>query len=105
MTKAPATVSIVVFPECDPSIVFGVFDTLWAAGRMTGDVPEQPLFAPRLIGAARGPIELVTGVSIITQDGVNDVGQTDIVFVPNVIVDTPASLRALDRQLIDWVDG
>ena len=29
----PVHVSIVVFPECDPSIIYGVFDTLWAAGR------------------------------------------------------------------------
>ena len=25
-------VSLVVFPECDPSIIYGVFDTLWFAG-------------------------------------------------------------------------
>jgi transcriptional regulator GlxA family with amidase domain len=103
MSRPPVAVSIVVFPECDPSIVYGVFDTLWAAGRLIGSAVDEPLFAPRIVGATRGPIELVTGVSIVTQDGVSDIGQTEIVFVPNVIVDTPASLRALDRRLIDWI--
>ena len=32
MFRAPVHVSIVVFPECDPSIIYGVFDTLYAAG-------------------------------------------------------------------------
>ena len=57
-------VSIPVFPECDPSIVYGVFDTLWAAGRiwdnMKGGTPDG-LFEPRLVAAEAGPLKLITG--------------------------------------------
>lgn len=103
MSKKPLHVSVVVFPECDPSIVYGVFDTLWAAGRFMGDPAAEPLFEPRLVGAEHGPMRLVTGVSILPQDSVADIGRTDIVFVPNVIVETPAALRALDRKLLEWI--
>lgn len=103
MSKKPFHVSIVVFPECDPSIVYGVFDTLWAAGRFLGGGPSDPLFEPRIVGAHHGPMQLVTGVSIIPQDSIADVEHTDIVFVPNVIVETAAALRALDRRLLDWI--
>jgi hypothetical protein len=41
-------------------------------------------------------------VSIIPQDSIDDVEQTDIVFVPNPVVLTPEELRALDRRIIDW---
>ena len=54
MTKKPVRVSLVVFPECDPSIIYGVFDTLWAAGRLwdfARAAAGQPLFEPRLVGA------------------------------------------------------
>ncbi|MDO8982001.1 MAG: helix-turn-helix domain-containing protein [Afipia sp.] len=104
MIRKPFHVSIVVFPECDPSIVYGVFDTLWAVGRfMGGDRSDEPLFEPRLVGANLGPMQLVTGVSILPQDCIADVEHTDIVFVPNVVVETAAALRALDRRLLDWI--
>ena len=103
----PIRVSLVVFPECDPSIIYGVFDTLWAAGRlwsaMIDGTPGTPLFEPRLVAAEAGPIQLITGVSIIPQDRIADVASTDIVFVPNVMVETPQNLRALDRRLLEWI--
>jgi transcriptional regulator GlxA family with amidase domain len=127
----PIHVSLVVFRECDPSIVYGVYDTLWAAGwlwdsittRRPLDLPPpdararsgaaddgpgglraepRRLFAPRLVAAERGPLELCTGVSIVPQDTVADVARTDIVFVPNVMV-TAKSLKSLDRRLLDWI--
>jgi transcriptional regulator GlxA family with amidase domain len=99
----PKRVSIVVFRECDPSIIYGVFDTLWAAGRFFKNPPGEPLFEPRIVAAEHGPLELITGVSIIPQDSIDDVEQTDIVFVPNPVVLTPEELHALDRRIIDWV--
>lgn len=106
MSSHPIRVSLVVFPECDPSIVFGFFDTLFAAGRFSflfGGGPEKPLFEPRLVGAKAGPLPLVTGVSIVIQDSVDDVPETDVVFAPNIMVSTAADLRALDRKLLAWI--
>ena len=99
----PKRVSIVVFRECDPSIVYGVFDTLWAAGRFFKIPPGEPLFEPRIVAVEHGPMELITGVSIVPQDSIDDIERTDIVFVPNVIVLTPEELHALDRRLIAWI--
>lgn len=107
----PKRVSIVVFRECDPSIIYGVFDTLWAAGRSFKGAPGKgfepriigPLFEPRIVAAEHGPLELITGVSIIPQDSIDDAERTDIVFVPNPMVLTPEELHALDRRLIAWV--
>lgn len=101
----PIRVSIVLFPECDPSIVYGVFDTLWAAGRTWPNIPggSEPLFAPRLVAAEAGPLALITGVSVIPQDAIGDVRRTDIVFVPNVMLESAASVRMLDRRMIAWI--
>ncbi len=107
MIRKPIHVSLVVFPECDPSIVYGVFDTLWAAGRFMdigqGVPPNAPLFEPRIVTAKPGPLQLVTGVSILPQDSVADIAHTDVVFVPNVMVGTRRDLQALDRSLLDWI--
>ena len=104
--RPPVRVSIVVFRECDPSIIYGVFDTLWAAGSMWNKMiglPPEPLFEPRLVAARADPIELVTGVTIVPQDRIADIASTDVVFVPNVLVDTPESIDALDPDLIAWI--
>lgn len=106
MSRARIRVSIPVFAECDPSIIYGVFDTLWGAGRIwdgiKGGTPEG-LFEPRLVGAEDGPIRLVTGVSILPQESVDQVTSTDIVFVPNVIVGVAQGTAVLDRRLIAWI--
>lgn len=106
MTDRPLRVSLVVFPESDPSVIFGLFDTLWASGRfwnaMQGTA-AAPHFEPRLVGAKAGPLELVTGVTVTLQNGIDDIDETDIVILPNVVVFTGEDLRGLDRRLLDWI--
>lgn len=108
MRAKPLRASVVAFPECDPSILYGIFDTLWAAGRFWetltgGEQPGEPLFEPRIVGAEAGPLRLITGVLIVVQDPVASVTDTDLVIVPNVVVSSAASLRQLDRRLLAWI--
>ena len=105
MDHRPTQVSILVFPECDPSIIYGVFDTLWFAGIewANGVTGGEHLFEPRIVTAEPGAIRLCTGVSIVSQATVDEVASTDVVFVPNVIVNSADDLRKLDRRLLDWL--
>src|SRR5919106_4751809 len=100
-------VSLAVFGECDPSIIYGVYDTLWAAGRLWNSLkglpPREPLFEPHLVAAEPGPLRLVTGVSIVPQKSIAEVPRTDIVFVPNVMAETAQTLHSLDRRLLAWI--
>lgn len=104
--SGPVDVSIVVFPECDPCIIYGVYDTLWAAGTfwnaMEGQ-PHKPLFRPRLVAATADPIQLYTDVTIVPHHSIDEVERTDVVFVPNVMLYTAECIRKLDRRLIDWI--
>ncbi|MFD2264183.1 GlxA family transcriptional regulator [Lacibacterium aquatile] len=103
---APLRVAIAVFAECDPSVIYGIFDTLWAAGvqwQASEPLTGGTLFKPQLVAATLDPIRLVTGVSILPQLTVEEMGQADIVIVPNVLVETPDDVRALDRRMIDWI--
>lgn len=103
----PLRVSIVAFRECDPSIMYGIFDTLWIAGANWKSSSNEPtsevLFSPRLVAADPGPLTLITGVTIMPQATIDAIEETDYIVVPNVLVDTPQSLRALDRRLLDWI--
>lgn len=62
-----------------------------------------PLFEPRIVVAEHGPLQLIAGVSVVPQDSIDDVEQTNIVFVPNPVVLTAEQLHALDRRLVDWI--
>ena len=107
--EKPLHVSIVVFPECDPSIVYGVYDTLWAAGRLWDSLKGRPggqrppLFEPKLVAVEHGPLALCTGVSVIPQASIADVARTDIVFVPNIMVEKMPDMDALDRRVLAWI--
>jgi transcriptional regulator GlxA family with amidase domain len=107
LKRRPLRVSLVVFPQADPSILYGVYDTLWAAGwfwdTLQGKPPGASIFEPHIVSAAAGPLRLVTGVSIVVQDSIDDVEKTDIVFVPNVIAKSGDDLRALDRRILAWI--
>ena len=107
MGRKRIQVSLIVFPECDPSIIYGVFDTLWCAGMLWDTVNgmdrSESLFEPCLVAAEPGPLRLCTGVSIIPQATIADITRTDVVFVPNVMINAADGLRALDRRLLDWI--
>lgn len=98
-------VSLLVFPECDPSIIYGVFDTLWFAGIewVNCVTSGEHLFEPRIVTAEPGAIRLCTGVSVVSQATIAEIDSTDVVFVPNVIVNSAEDLRKLDRSLLDWL--
>lgn len=99
-------ISIVVFPECDPCVIYGIYDTLWAAGTVWNKMqsqPQKPLFRPRLVAATADPIQLYTDVTIVPHHAIADVRRTDIVLVPNVMLYTPECIRKLDRRLIKWI--
>src|SRR5688572_13004336 len=105
--KRPVRVCLLVFPECDPSILYGVYDTLWSAGHLWNTLRGLPagesLFEPFIVGSQRGPLRLVTGVTIHLEHSMDDIADADCIFVPNVIVTNADSLRALDRRLLAWM--
>jgi transcriptional regulator GlxA family with amidase domain len=105
--RNPLQVVVPVFGACDASIIYGIFDTLWAAGRLWsqlhGGAPGAPCFEPRLVGATAGQIELVNGVTIVLHAGIEDTGDPDIVFVPNVLVDGTDALASLEPTLLGWI--
>lgn len=104
--RPPIEVSILVFPECEPCILYGVYDTLWAAGILWNGMEgraHKPLFRPRLVAATTDPVRLYTDVTITPHHGIDEIGHTDIVFVPNVMVHSPEDIARLDRRLIEWI--
>ena len=60
MGHKPIQISILVFPECDPSIIYGVYDTLWFAGIewVNGVTTGAHLFESRIVTAEPGRMRI-----------------------------------------------
>ena len=87
-------VSIVVFPRMRP--VDHLRRVRHAVGRWLVCAARQEPRTSRCSSRASsrrdaGPMELITGVSIVPQDTIADVEHTDIVFVPNMMAETAES--------------
>ncbi|MCA0872068.1 helix-turn-helix domain-containing protein [Seohaeicola saemankumensis] len=84
----PLSVQIVATPETSASSVFGLYDTLVAAGRdweqlVSGDEPE-PVFDVSLVGPSTDGFRCGSGVRIAPDQAFADSGDADLVVVPGL---------------------
>jgi transcriptional regulator GlxA family with amidase domain len=103
--RAPVRVSLVVLPEAVPSTLMGVHDVLVSAGTVpTLDAPLTPdPFAVRLVAERRGPLRLATGLPVDVPAALSDVGATDIVVVPSLLVPSGRWERGRRDELVEWI--
>jgi transcriptional regulator GlxA family with amidase domain len=99
-------VSIVVAADVEPWVAVGIHDAFWAVGtlwnRVMGEV-EAPRFCPEIVAAEHGPMMTGTGIRIEPQRTFRDVGHTDIIFVPSLLISSGAQFGRDNPELIDWV--
>lgn len=104
--RDPIDISIIVTPEVEPWVALGIHDAFWAVGVMWNRVmgePEDPAFRPRIVSARRNSIETGTGVRIEPHATVKSDPHTDIIFVPSLLIESGAELRASNPDMLDWV--
>ena len=104
--KKPLDVSVLATPDAEPGVIFGIYDALWAAGllwnRVMGE-PENPVFAPHIIGETAEPLETATGTLLQPHRSIAEGTPTDIVFIPSLLADFDLVFAERNRQLIDWL--
>lgn len=134
-TPAPARhVSLVALPDAVVSTLYGIYDVMNApallvksptvAGRSSllaaprGDgataasaavaaaVPLQRRpFQIEIVGERAGPLALASGVAVDVQRAVDDIGATDIVIVPSIVLRSAADgwVKGRYPKLVDWL--
>lgn len=106
MPSSPIHVSLLALPQTEPSVLFGTYDLLWAAGVahpvLTGDGRPRHLFRPEIIGLERTPFPGVTGAIITPERALAEVGTTDILVVPTLFVESAVRLAEIDPRAVAW---
>ena len=104
--QSPIRVSIALPSESEPSVAVGFHDALWAAGvlwnRVMGE-PEQPFFLPEFVAASMAPVKTATGVSITPHRTFHEPANTDLVFVPTVLIGSGKAFGRSNPEVIAWL--
>lgn len=102
----PLHVSLVAIPEAVVSTLSGIYDVMnafailppTAAGRA---VP--PPFHVEIVGERVGPLQLASNVPVPVQRGIAEIGATDVIIVPSVLLATGGWRTGRYPDLVDWV--
>lgn len=107
MRTPPQRVSLLALPQTEPSILMGAYDVLWCAGvvypRLTGHGVGRHLFRPRIVGRTREGFRCLTGATIVPDAAMDEVAETDILFVPTIFANSLKALRGIDRDAVAWI--
>ncbi|MGQ9365354.1 GlxA family transcriptional regulator [Azospirillum sp. ST 5-10] len=104
-TARPLRVSLLAFPDAVVSTLTGIHDVLGAFGMLAGlddAIPDRPPFAVEIVGAARGPVGLASGMPLTVQRAVAEVEATDILIVPSVLVGQAGWRSGRYPELVAW---
>jgi len=98
-------VSLVAIPDAVISTLSGIYDVLdgFAFLSRTDDaVPEAPPFKVEIVGIARGPVMLASGLPIETHRSIDEIDRTDIVIVPSIVLKGPSWEKGRYPELVAW---
>ena len=99
-------VSIVAFPDAMMSTLAGIHDVLSSIPILVEAGQLPPMAAPfrvEIVGAAAGQLPLASGMPIEVQRSVRDVGRTDIVIAPSLLLTDGVWQKGRYGELVDWM--
>lgn len=101
----PLHVSLVAIPDAVISTLTGIYDVLGAfkmLGRVEPSIPEEPPFKIDIVAETRGPVALVSGISVEAGRAISDIKETDIVIVPSILLGKAGWEAGRYPKLVDW---
>ena len=103
----PISVLLLTPPHVSASSLFGLYDTLMAAGRdwetfVTGE-PEAPIFDVQLVGPSRDSGARASGSRVSPDIAFDDAGESDLIVVPGMTISARERLGVSERQSVEWL--
>lgn len=100
----PLHVSLVAIPDAVISTLSGIYDVLRSFAMLAREsaMPQMAPFTVEIVGARKGKVPLASGVAIETERGAEEIGVTDIVIVPSVLVGETGWQTGRYPELVAW---
>lgn len=102
----PLHVSLLAVPEGAISTLTGLYDVLNAFAMLAGQddaLPAQPPFEVEIVGLTRGPSMLASGIPIEVGKTINDVGRTDIIIAPALVLPKGVWQKGRYPDYVEWL--
>jgi transcriptional regulator GlxA family with amidase domain len=97
---APIHVSLVIVPETAASTLMGLYDVL----NMPRDIaPDGAPFELEIVAEHAKPLMTSSGIAIQPHKTVDDIGRTDIVLVPSLLLDQAHWHKGRYPKTVDWL--
>ncbi len=106
-TPRQPLIAILALPQSSASVIYGMYDLFHSAGRdwnaiVTGE-PGPGVLQPVIVSAASQPISVINGISVRPEARLDEIGQPDVVCVPEVAVDPYAPCADSFEREIEWL--
>ena len=104
--SSPRHVSLVALPEAAASTLFGLFDVMNAFALIESPGPADGAPAPfraEIVGESAGALSVASGVPIEVQRSIGDVGTSDVVIVPSVVLRREGWMKGRYPRLVEWL--
>lgn len=104
--RPPLHVSLVAIPDAVISTLTGIYDVMNSFKMLAGAdgaIPDDPPFKVEIVGAARGPVALASGVPVETHRRAAEVTATDIIIVPSILLEPSGWRTGRYPELVAWL--
>ncbi len=107
--KRPIQIQLVATPHVSASSLFGLYDTLTAAGRdweylVSGETAD-PVFDVRLVGPSDEPFACGNGLQIVPDVTFRNAKRADIVVVPGLNLSPVDRIERADHPALCWLEA
>ena len=98
-------VSLIAIPDAVISTLSGIYDVLNSFKMLAGAdaLPPSPPFQIDIVGVRRGPVKLVSGLSIEANRGIDEIKTTDIVIVPSILLEQLKWEKGRYPEMVAWL--
>jgi len=104
--RAP-TIAILALPQSSASVIYGMYDLFHSAGRdwtaMVAGEPGPGVLRPVIVSTGSEPLSVVNGVSVRPEATIDEIGQPDVVCLPEVAVDPHDPCEGMFEREIAWL--
>ncbi|HWB44960.1 MAG TPA: helix-turn-helix domain-containing protein [Hyphomicrobiaceae bacterium] len=101
----PLHVSLIAIPDAVISTLTGIYDVLGAFRMLASvepSIPTEPPFIIEIVAAARGDVDLASGVPVRARRSVAEVDSTDIVIVPSILLSAGGWRTGRYPEIVAW---
>ena len=99
----PRHISVVAVAHSTASTLFGIYDVLAYVERQGLAATGSAAFHVDIVGEAKGPLGLASGVTVDAQRAIETIDASDIVIVPSVHFEPAGWVKGRYPKVVEWI--